>query len=63
MANEHGEAKKPEENVDYEAVLAFLQKRGLQRTVDILRNEVGGANLNNSSASVGTGGKITEVVH
>ena len=42
---------KPTSEVDYDAVLAFLRKKGYSGTEEILRKEIGGANLNNSAAS------------
>jgi len=42
---------KPSSEVDYDAVLAFLRKKGYSGTEEILRKEIGGANLNSSTAS------------
>ena len=42
---------KPSSEVDYDAVLAFLWKKGYSGTEEILRKEIGGANLNSSTAS------------
>ena len=41
---------KPSSEVDYDAVLAFLRKKGYSGTEEILRKEIGGANLNSSTA-------------
>ena len=49
---------KPSSEVDYDAVLAFLRKKGYSGTEEILRKEIGGANLNNSAASNREPGKF-----
>ena len=59
MANDvDASSKTKEESIDYESVLAFLRKRGLRSTEDVLRNELQGGNTtNNSSTSTGPSGK------
>ena len=59
MANDVDASNKTkEESIDYESVLAFLRKRGLRSTEDVLRNELQGGNTtNNSSTSTGPSGK------
>ena len=60
MANDvEAGSKANEDSIDYKSVLAFLQKRGLTSTVNVLRNELeGGNSANNSSTSTGSSGMM-----
>ena len=64
MANDvEAGSKANEDSIDYKSVLAFLQKRGLTSTVNVLRNELeGGNSANNSSTSTGSSGMMLLIV-
>ena len=64
MANDvEAGSKANEDSIDYKSVLAFLQKRGLTSTVNVLRNELeGGNSANNSSTSTGSSGMMHLIV-
>ena len=58
MANDVDAGNKTkDEEIDIKSVLAFLQKRGLKSTENILRNELeGGNSTSNSSVTTGSSG-------
>jgi hypothetical protein len=59
MVSKNAEPNKAsEDSVDYESVLAFLRKRGLRSTEEILLNELRGNKPNSSATGTGNASKF-----